>query len=104
MFARGERVEVRDHDGRGWISAEFVGVAVGEPRHIDHAGINEGVGYDVDQFRVMYLEGDRDGMFGLHIISEIRRAGEGRMEAASPSGTGPRIEPGDPAPQGPNDG
>jgi hypothetical protein len=43
-------------------------------------------------------------MFGLHIISEIRRAGEGRMEAASPSGTGPRIEPADPAPQGPNDG
>jgi hypothetical protein len=75
MFHDGDRVEVRNRDGPGWIAAAFVGVAIGEPRHIDHPGINAGRGYEADQMRVMYLEGEREGSFGLHISSEIRRPG-----------------------------
>lgn len=77
MFSKGDRVEVTDPaDESRWIAAKFIGVAVGEPRHIEHEGVNEGRGYDADQFRVMYLEGDRDGTLGLHIMSEIRSVPE----------------------------
>jgi hypothetical protein len=74
LSTEGEPIEVKDPDGQGWIAAKFVGIAEGEPRHIDHLGVNGGEGYDADQYRVMYLEGDRDGTFGLHVLSEIRRS------------------------------
>ena len=48
-------------------------VAEGQPRHIDNPGVNDGKGYDADQFWVQYLEGDLEGTTGLHIMAEIRR-------------------------------
>jgi hypothetical protein len=72
MFSAGERVQVKDPDGPGWIAAEFHEVAEGQPRHVDHPGINDGRGYDPDQFWVTYLEGDRRGTTGLHTMVEIR--------------------------------
>ncbi len=73
MFTEGERVEVRDPNGPGWIAAKFLEVAEGRPRHIDNPGVNDGKGYYIDQFWVQYLEGDLDGTTGLHIMVEIRQ-------------------------------
>ena len=43
------------------------------PKHIDHPGINEGTGYDIDQAWVIYQEGDREGTTGLHPIDTEMR-------------------------------
>jgi hypothetical protein len=66
-------VEVKDPDGSGWIAARFV--EVDEPVHVDHPGAGGGEKYEADQYRVMYLQGHRQGTTGLHTIDEIRRAG-----------------------------
>jgi hypothetical protein len=70
MSSDKELVEVRDPDGTGWIGARFVEIA--EPIHVNDPGANKG-GYEADQYRVEYLEGDREGTTGLHTIGEIRR-------------------------------
>ena len=70
QFAEGERVEA-NHPERGWVAAKIVGVAE-ETTHIDLPGVNEGEGYEENQYRVMYLEGDLDGTFGSHRGRELR--------------------------------
>ena len=71
MSTDDELVEVRNPDGPGWIAAKFLEIA--EPLHVDDPAANGGEGYEADQYRVQYLEGDREGAIGLHTIGEIRR-------------------------------
>jgi hypothetical protein len=74
MFKDGDPIEVKV--GTQWIAAKFGYLAEDEPpRHIDHPGINEGRGYDVAKYWVVYQEGERDGTPGRHILSEIRHPG-----------------------------
>lgn len=73
MYAEGERIEVQDPDGSGWIAATFREVAEGKSRHIDDPGVNNGAGYDADQAWVTYEEGKCEGMTGLHTFFEMRR-------------------------------
>lgn len=73
MFTEGDHVEVTRDGGSNWIAAKFLEVDQDQPRHIDNPGVNDGKGYDADQFWVQYLEGDLEATTGLHIMAEIRR-------------------------------
>ena len=79
MYNEGDPVKVKK-DGE-WIAATFGEVAEGQPKHIDHPGVNLGAGYEVDQAWVIYQEGDLAGTGGLHAINEEIRPGDFEPEA-----------------------
>lgn len=70
MYTDGQLVKVKNPDGPGWIAAKYCEVAEDQPEHIDHPGVNDGKGYEVDQAWVIYQEGGREGTTGLHPINE----------------------------------
>lgn len=80
VYAEGQRVQVKNPDGPGWIVAKYGEAAPDQPKWIANPGVNPGVegggGYWVDQAWVVYQEGDREGTSGLHPINkEIRPEG-----------------------------
>jgi len=70
MYEPGQMVKVKDPQRTGWLRAKFGEVAVDQPKHIDHPGLNAGAGYDVDQAWVTYEDGELAGTSGLHPINE----------------------------------